>query len=192
MDNKNNLELWDKVSITSTDEWVTKKVSYWTKKFTAIDAYHQIKDATEQWGTYGKDWGFEEVKYEFHDWMVFFQASFYYPKWNFPIISDNKIENDCMKKVYTDSLTKALSYLGWNADIFMGQFDGNKYTEKKQDTLSEIESNDPWLKEINKTDTKQCECWVNMIAKSWTSKTGRPYSGWVCVNWIKEHNIWNK
>ena len=32
-----------------------------------------------------------------------------------------------MKKVATDALTKGLSKLGFNADVFMGKFDDNKY-----------------------------------------------------------------
>jgi hypothetical protein len=31
----------------------------------------------------------------------------------------------------TDGLTKALSHLGFNADVFLGEFDGNKYTDDK-------------------------------------------------------------
>jgi hypothetical protein len=27
----------------------------------------------------------------------------------------------------TDGLTKALSHLGFNADVFLGEYDGNKY-----------------------------------------------------------------
>jgi hypothetical protein len=29
----------------------------------------------------------------------------------------------------TDGLTKALSHLGFNADVFLGKHDGNKYSD---------------------------------------------------------------
>ena len=34
---------------------------------------------------------------------------------------------DCRKKLLTDITTKALSFLGFNADVFLGQHDDNKY-----------------------------------------------------------------
>ena len=41
----------------------------------------------------------------------------------------NKPDTDCMKKATTDGLTKCLTYLGFNADVFLGKFDDNKYVE---------------------------------------------------------------
>ena len=34
---------------------------------------------------------------------------------------------DAPKMAITDGLTKALSHLGFNADVFLGEMDGNKY-----------------------------------------------------------------
>jgi uncharacterized short protein YbdD (DUF466 family) len=42
-----------------------------------------------------------------------------------------KNDDDCFKKVVTDCLTKALSYLGFSADVFLGQFDDNKYVQQQ-------------------------------------------------------------
>jgi hypothetical protein len=39
------------------------------------------------------------------------------------------IDKDAPKKATTDALTKALSQLGFNADVFLGKFDDNKYVE---------------------------------------------------------------
>ena len=47
-----------------------------------------------------------------------------------------KPDTDCMKKATTDGLTKGLTYFGFNADVFLGKFDDNKYVEelkKKQE-----------------------------------------------------------
>ena len=38
-----------------------------------------------------------------------------------------KIDDNFAKKLETDTLTKAISKLGFNADIFMGKFDDTKY-----------------------------------------------------------------
>jgi hypothetical protein len=37
------------------------------------------------------------------------------------------LDDDCVKKVATDALTKGLSKLGFNADVFLGLYDDNKY-----------------------------------------------------------------
>jgi hypothetical protein len=42
---------------------------------------------------------------------------------------DKVPDTDAYKKASTDGLTKALSHLGFNADVFLGQFDDNKYVE---------------------------------------------------------------
>jgi hypothetical protein len=38
-----------------------------------------------------------------------------------------KIDDNFAKKLETDTLTKAISKLGFNADIFMGKFDDTRY-----------------------------------------------------------------
>ena len=51
-------------------------------------------------------------------------------------------DDDAVKKVATDALTKGLSRLGFNSDVFEGLFDDNKYVaemnlkfgNKKKDT----------------------------------------------------------
>ena len=47
----------------------------------------------------------------------------------FPISSDMPYnpKDDCYKKLATDALTKALSRLGFNSDVFEGKFDDSKY-----------------------------------------------------------------
>ena len=40
------------------------------------------------------------------------------------------VDADFAKKIETDALTKALSKLGFNADVFMGRFDDHKYVEE--------------------------------------------------------------
>ncbi len=95
--------------------------------------------------------------------LVGFKATFFFPGGEFEItnsikiFTDNKhskIDDNYAKKLETDALTKALSKLGFNADIFLGKFDDVRYfnevTEefkqkeaqsiKKEVTLTQIES----------------------------------------------------
>ena len=69
--------------------------------------------------------------------MVLYTASLWYnfnaKTGSIPIHSsikygaNGRYDDDFSKKVATDALTKGLSKLGFNADVFMGLFDDNKY-----------------------------------------------------------------
>ncbi len=134
---KENKTLWEMVE--KTDPKYTKKVSYGKRKFTTVDAYYQIKNATKLWGPYGKKWGFKEIKISFQEVtikdesqkMCIFEAVFYSPVSEFPVVNAIRISDDeFLKKLYTDTLTKSLSYLGFNADIFLGLFDDARYVNE--------------------------------------------------------------
>jgi len=138
-------DLWDKVCTTKKEN--TKEVSF-GRKFTAIDAYSQIEKATELWGSFGNRWGVtnEQFNYIEKNNIVFYTAILYYPvnekKAQVQIHADietvfntgkraGTYNEDFTKKVATDALTKGLSKLGFNADIFLGTFNGNKYVEQE-------------------------------------------------------------
>ena len=70
--------------------------------------------------------------------LVGFKATFFFPNGEFEItnsikiFTDNKhskIDDNFAKKLETDALTKALSKLGFNADIFLGKFEDVRYVE---------------------------------------------------------------
>jgi hypothetical protein len=44
---------------------------------------------------------------------------------------------DGPKKALTDAITKGLSYLGCNADVFLGNFDDNKYVQQMRQSFGE-------------------------------------------------------
>lgn len=134
----NNLELWNKVE--KTNPKYTKKANVKGNNITAIAPQYQIKNVTEQFGSYGNTWGFKSLEFDYtlteSLGLVVLHAIFYYPGGEFPIKNaqnifiDNaktKIDDNFAKKLETDTLTKAISKLGFNADIFMGLFDDVKY-----------------------------------------------------------------
>lgn len=136
---KNNLELWNKVEVT--DPNYTKKANVKGNNITSIAPQFQLKNATEQFGVYGVTWGFRNMNIDYtlsNIGMVSFKATFFFPKGEFEIINsaglyrDNamtKIDDNFAKKLETDTITKALSKLGFNADIFLGKFDDARYLE---------------------------------------------------------------
>ena len=135
-----NLKLWDSVCVT--DPAMTKKANVGGNKITSIKPQYQIKMATEAFGPYGQTWGFSDIEYNYsleHYGLVVFKATFFFPEGEFVISNsikiwkDNaktKLDDDFAKKCETDALTKALSKLGFNADIFMGYFDDMRYVEQ--------------------------------------------------------------
>lgn len=128
-DNGDNMKLWNQVSVTNPDH--TKPVSYGQRHFTAIDAYHQIQRATELFGPVGVGWGWD-ASLRFEGDVCCAVVDMWHSgerEKRFTVMGSAKVGNDgeAPKKALTDAITKGLSYLGFNADVFMGLYDDNKY-----------------------------------------------------------------
>lgn len=167
---ENNLELWD--SVEKTDPAHTKGANVGGNKITCICPQHQIKNATEKFGVYGKTWGFKELNLDYSlaltTNLVVVNAVFFFPDGSFPIINsvklykDNactKVDDDFAKKVETDTLTKALSKLGFNADVFLGKFDDARYVDEVRAEFEQSASKEP--KELTDNDRE----WIAGIKK---------------------------
>ena len=148
MEKNSKMALWSQVSVTNPK--YTKEVNF-GRKFTSINAQYQLMCATEQFGACGNGWGVEDESfYMATDGLLGYQATFWWmnkeQKNSFSINSSiathnksGKLDDDCFKKVSTDALTKGLSKLGFSADIFLGDWDDNKYVSKtapKKESLS--------------------------------------------------------
>jgi len=140
MSNLSNMDLWNAVEKTNPAH--TKKVTF-GRAITAIDPYHQIKNATEQFGPAGQGWGWEVRKTEIFETKevavlvrVWIKDAGYIEQWGqngLYIDKDmKKKDTDHMKKATTDGLTKCLSCMGFNADVFLGKFDDNKYVKRME------------------------------------------------------------
>jgi len=142
-DTPDNMRIWD--AVCTTDRANTKEVKY-GRKFTAINAYSQVEAATRLFGPVGLGWGwtFGEPEYlgEGTDGALVLGVTLWYtldgctckPVSVFGsarMYQKDKLDDDAHKKALTDGITKALSYLGFNADIFTGSLDqaDNKYTQ---------------------------------------------------------------
>lgn len=146
---QDNMWIWDQVERTNPEG--TKPVSMGKRSFTAIDAQYQRKRATEVFGPFGQGYSVSKVTIAFLDVedeygpvkLAIYTAEFWWydraaEQCNeFPIASTIKVaygtkwgrrvDDEWLKKVATDALTKGLSMLGFNADVFMGKFDDNRY-----------------------------------------------------------------
>lgn len=137
-DHAANMKLWNAVSKTDPahTKWVNQRGG-----FTAIDAQYQIMTATEQFGPVGIGWGYTVEKTERLD--QFFLA--YVTLWHGtrenvfgPVIGctemfGNRPDAEAPKKAVTNAITKGLSHLGFNADVFLGLFDDNQYVAQRKE-----------------------------------------------------------
>jgi hypothetical protein len=128
-----NMKIWDQVD--KTDPSTTKHVNA-RGGFTAIAAYSQIKRATEIFGPVGVGWGWDVSDPIFppNDTVIVKVVLWHGSKDKTVTQYGQKklaSDEDAMKKATTDGITKCLSYLGFNADVFLGKFDDNKYVEER-------------------------------------------------------------
>lgn len=169
MSNK-NLELWNKVK--TTDVSYTKKSKKGAYHFTSITPMSQFQKATEVFGIQGQGWGVVVGTEMFTEQVINttillnYDAVLFYvyngERGEIPIHATErqsyqtqgangylKIDDEVRKKVVTNAKTKGLSELGFNADIFMGQFDDPNYVdyiayeqsiEKAEDKQEEIKA----------------------------------------------------
>lgn len=139
-----NLEVWNKVRTPNTN--ATKKVTGAGRQaFTSIDPMYLTERATDIFGMYGLDWGLSESTFDFDTMreadLVIHTAKFFFyrdgRRGEFPISNSMKtyigrdakrrIDEDVIKKIETNTIGKALSRLGFGADIYMGRFDDAAY-----------------------------------------------------------------
>ena len=161
---KNNLKLW--TSVQKTDPKYTKQVNF-GRKFTSINAHYQVKCMTEAFGQKGNGWGVkDEVFHTLAEHLLGYQAVLWYMqdglKCEFDINSsiathqrNGKLDDECYKKVTTDALTKGMSHLGFNADIFLGMWDDNRYVNQMKEEFNKpapVKKEGKW--ELKVDDTK--------------------------------------
>jgi hypothetical protein len=114
-------------------------------KGTAIKPMWTIHRMTEVFGPCGTGWGINEPKFELipcgDELAVFCNVSVWYEKPTQTLrgVGGDKVltkqtsgirsDDEAYKKAFTDAVTNALKHLGAGADVHMGLWDGNKYSE---------------------------------------------------------------
>tara|TARA_Y100000593_G_scaffold61990_1_gene114889 strand:- start:1522 stop:2322 length:801 start_codon:yes stop_codon:yes gene_type:complete len=139
-----NMRLWN--AVCETDPKHTKKVNQ-RGGFTTIDAMYQIKCMTRQFGVVGVDWGFDFVlSYPPHNCVVATVKLWQGNREQYVkqcgkarLGSEDRPNEEAEKAAITDGLTKCASYYGFNADVFLGRFDDNKYVAEMREKFGEFE-----------------------------------------------------
>ena len=190
--NKSNLTLWK--AVEETEVKYTKQAKKGMHKFTSITPMSQFKKATEQFGIQGIGWGIvvgSEVFTEQAigttillnlDAVLFFNydgqrgeiSVHATEKAAYQTQGANgylKIDDEVRKKVVTNAKTKGLSELGFNADIFMGQFDDPNYVDyiAFEQSINEAEDKDKEIKdkteEFKEWCRKEADCYSTIKNK---------------------------
>lgn len=147
--NNDNTRLWDR--LYTTDPQYTKKVNQ-RGGFTAIDAYHQVRRMTEEFGPCGEGWGCvggvtihdtAEYGIALYQGILWYSPNGGTDRYEIGIASAaplsngrDRFDDDAIKKAQTDAMTKGMSLLGLGGDVFEGRFDDSKYVadlQKKKD-----------------------------------------------------------
>lgn len=142
-----NMRIWSVVERTNPAH--TKQVNQ-RGGFTAISANYQILRATEVFGPVGTGWGYVCGDPIFQESLMIVPVTLWYdgdrsktfgPMYGCEEWKDKngRVDSDAPKKATTDAITKLLSHLGFNADVFLGRFDDQKYVEQVKREFAEAE-----------------------------------------------------
>lgn len=176
MSENKNMKLWDAVKTPHSK--YTKKVNM-RGGFTAISPQYLIMKATEQFGPYGYGFGLSESIFDYSlletNRVAIHNAKFFYLKdgerVEFPITNSIEVvsknghmDTDYAKKAETNTLSKALSKIGFAADVYMGMFDDQDYVQAV-DSFNELK--DMEEKEISaKKAYDEIKAWLTNELKS--------------------------
>lgn len=174
-----NLALWNKVEKTNPAH--TKKVNQ-RGGFTAISAAFQIKNATEQFGPIGIGWGYTTGAPIVTETLMTVPVSLWHgdranvfgpmlgcEEWK---DKNGRVDSDAPKKAVTDGLTKLLSQLGFNADVFLGRFDDSKYVAEMEREFAE-----PPSAVVQTATTSLAMCLDEADLKEWSASNGEMIAG---------------
>lgn len=184
----NNLKLWS--AVEKTDLQFTKTVNQ-RGGYTAISPQYQLKCATEQFGPYGAGFGLCQSDLDFSLFdstnIVIHKAVFFYvmngERFEFPITNAIEaartgkegrrfVDVDFAKKVETNTVSKALSKLGFNADVFLGLMEDNSYLQELSNEIA-----------LQKADDKDAEIIKQRLEhEEWKAKSLATYQNLKTMN----------
>lgn len=132
-----NMAIWN--AVEKTDPAMTKQVNQ-RGGFTAVCAQSQIMEATKLFGPMGLNWRVASEVVSNSPNLVL-KVTLHYKNPNgegdgvvhhYGSCRSPDKDPDSYKKALTDGTTKCLSLLGFNADVFLGKFDDNKYVQERK------------------------------------------------------------
>lgn len=148
-----NLQIWDEAYETDR-RYCQQFRAPGGFQGTAIKPMYLVRKATETFGPIGQGWGFQQIAH--HQlkaenspevcWYSYVELWYRHPKTGelckvyqyggSKLCAERRgsgvfVDDEAPKKAITDAVTKCLSYLGFGADIHMGDTEDSKYLSKK-------------------------------------------------------------
>lgn len=181
-----NLMIWEQVKQTDPKYTKTFNRSGGFRG-TAIDPMYNIYRATEMFGPIGIGWGYKILEEQIlegapikdnnngevvgHDRIHEMKVELWYKcqgetgslvtSGATTLVSSNKYgpvtDEEAAKKSLTDALSKALSWLGFSADVHLGLFDDNKYVRGLKTQAESGRGKDQKSQDNNQNTTPQSE-----------------------------------
>jgi uncharacterized protein YsxB (DUF464 family) len=148
-------KIWD----LPTEPKDLKNVTSNGRNFSAIDSTSQFFQATKVFdGPYGTTWGLKDLEYTnkalTDTELLILKATFFFPGGEFILHNSIKlaymtqgyqnkpgylkVDDEAYKKIETNTISKALSKLGFNADVFLGRFEDNNYVQELNYAYADI------------------------------------------------------
>lgn len=199
-----NLKLWNSVCVTPPAHTTKAKVSGQNR--TTVKAIYQKEKATEIFGIQGISWGvkvgsevYSRVHLDDGEIMLQYESVMFFvyngERGELPIAAAimerntfkrgtdaqyQKMDHEAIKKVRTDAMTKGLSELGFNADIFKGWYDSQGYSDYAAEQTNETETEKAEAKAVQEAENyaewkkEQLELYasLNTIKAVTTAHTG--------------------
>lgn len=213
-----NLTIWEQVKETDPKYTKTFNRAGGFRG-TAVDPVYNIYRATEMFGPIGIGWGYEILSEQIlegapikdkdtgeivgRDRIHEMKVKLWYKHQGevgslvasgaTTLVSTNKYgaatDEEAVKKSLTDALSKALSWLGFSADVHLGLFDDNKYVrglKAKNENNNQGEGQKPQnQKSGQQPKTSEPPQVEGVTFKKTTGKDGKTY-------WIAEGDTFNK
>ena len=174
---KQNLKLWNQVEKTPSNDWL-KTVATGGRSFKAINPQKQMKQATMIFGSYGSTWGLKHYDLLIIDLeqtvkMMLLKGVFFYPEGEFQVSNTIKfvytsskgkyiVDDEAPKKLETNTISKALSRLGFSSDVFEGRFEEQGY-EKLIQFTQDVDLSQAEIDAAKKAIVQQTEA-IKLIA----------------------------
>lgn len=172
-----NLKLWKLVEITPPAHTAPANVG--GQQRTTVKAIYQKERATEVFGIQGIKWGvkigsekYTRIHLEGGEILLQYEGVMFFnyeeEQGEIPIAACimelntfkrgterqyQKMDHEAIKKVRTDAMTKGLSELGFNADIFKGWYDRQGYSDYAAEQTAEIETEKAEVKAIQEAES---------------------------------------
>ena len=172
-----NLKLWKLVETTPPAHTAQANVS--GQRRTTVKAIYQKERATEVFGIQGVKWGvkvgsenYSRVHLDDGEILLQYEAVMFFDyegeRGELPIAAcimerntfkrgtENqyqKMDHEAIKKVRTDAMTKGLSELGFNADIFKGWYDQQGYSDYAAEQTANVETEKAEAKAIEEAES---------------------------------------